>query len=587
MELRHKFHLKASEKKSLGGSTTLCSEDDGQDVSDLLVVKSPGSDQRDVLASASAQTAPIVDGNGDSPNLPIVLPPHAAAEKGPGQDDGPEGTEVESRRLPNQDEASTEGDHPEEEAMTNGLSRPSSPSWIGARHVATHDEPQIRGDSAPGAPASAASDMLTWVEYKYFGIAVVGLLLVVLTVKSRVGMEMVAAAMLAMSLARGRVPHGRVAEPRRWHSSGVGRVVLVAKIAMVDGLRALVSWVSEHVTSRIKNWVPSVLTRAFSVARNQVSRARAVDFPTWLTIVEETWMSLSVVILAATSKITPIDESSPYMKVISKSDMAKWNAWWYDYRWVVVGTLMPLFLGVMRMVTNDIISMTMLAMCRVRGRLPQGRAARPYHWHTLRPAAVAVVAKIVVVDGLRALVWWVSEQVAANFVSGWREVFCWSVVLGSGAYMRSYTLDVMNRVTKGMVAVGTWVNSTGFHQRSPGRGAEPPRWHPFRAAMAIFTAGLVAMIVDRIAEAGGWSASVVWASRGVAVLAAAAALMAWVMVVYVAAAGIFFVCTYRMTFPIRILVRIFELHDKWGEPNTLQVREWRRSVGPRPNTNVP
>ncbi|CAB1116373.1 unnamed protein product [Ectocarpus sp. CCAP 1310/34] len=232
---------------------------------------------------------------------------------------------------------------------------------------------------------------------------------------------------------------------------------------------------------------------------------------------------------------------------------------------------MPLFLGVMRMVTNDIISMTMLAMCRVRGRLPQGRAARPYHWHTLRPAAVAVVAKIVVVDGLRALVWWVSEQVAANFVSGWREVFCWSVVLGSGAYMRSYTLDVMNRVTKGMVAMGTWVNSTSFHQRSPGRGAEPPRWHPFRAATAIFTAGLVAMIVDRIAEAGGWSASVVWASRGVAVLAAAAALMAWVMVVYVAAAGIFFVCTNRMTFPIRILVRIFELHDKWGEPNTLQL----------------
>ncbi|CAB1114003.1 unnamed protein product [Ectocarpus sp. CCAP 1310/34] len=224
---RGENHHTAKYALQLGGSTTLCSEDDGQDVSDLLVVKSPGSDQRDVLASASAQTAPIVDGNGDSPNLPIVLPPHAAAEKGPGQDDGPEGTEVESRRLPNQDEASTEGDHPEEEAMTNGLSRPSSPSWIGARHVATHDEPQIRGDSAPGAPASAASDMLTWVEYKYFGIAVVGLLLVVLTVKSRVGMEMVAAAMLAMSLARGRVPHGRVAEPRRWHSSGVGRVSVI------------------------------------------------------------------------------------------------------------------------------------------------------------------------------------------------------------------------------------------------------------------------------------------------------------------------------------------------------------------------
>ncbi|CBJ26814.1 hypothetical protein Esi_0045_0110 [Ectocarpus siliculosus] len=185
----------------LGGSTTLRSEDDGQDVSDLLVVKSPGSDQRDVLAAASAQTATIVDGNGDSPNLPVVLPPHTAAEKGPEQDDGPEGTEVESQRLPNQDQASTEGDHPEEKAMTNGLSRPSSSSRIGARHVAAHDEPQIRGDSAPGAPASTASDMLSRVEYKHLGIAVVGLLLLVLTVKSRVGMKVVAVAMLAMSLA--------------------------------------------------------------------------------------------------------------------------------------------------------------------------------------------------------------------------------------------------------------------------------------------------------------------------------------------------------------------------------------------------
>ncbi|CAN0567377.1 unnamed protein product, partial [Ectocarpus sp. 12 AP-2014] len=211
----------------LAGSTTLYSEDDGQDVSDLLVVKSSGSDQRDVLASASAQTAPIVDSNGDSPNLPVVLPPHEAAEKEPGQDDGSEGTEVESQRLPNQDEASAEGDHPEEETMTNGLSRPSSPSWIGARHVATHDEPQIRGDSAPGTPASAASDMLSWVEYKYFGIAVAGMLLLVLTVKSRVGMKVVAAVLLAMSLARGRVPHGRVAEPRHRHPSRVGRVVLV------------------------------------------------------------------------------------------------------------------------------------------------------------------------------------------------------------------------------------------------------------------------------------------------------------------------------------------------------------------------
>ncbi|CAM9231061.1 unnamed protein product [Ectocarpus sp. 12 AP-2014] len=303
-------------------------------------------------------------------------------------------------------------------------------------------------------------------------------------------------------------------------------------------------------------------------------------------------MSLSVVILAATSKIAPIDESSPCMKVISKSDMAEWNAWWYEYRWVVVGMLMPLFLGVMRMVMNDIISMTMLAMCRVRGRLPQGRAARPYHWHTMRPAVVAVVAKIVVVDGLWALAWWVSKQVAANFLSGWREVLCWSVVLGSGAYMRSYTLGVMSSVTNGMVAVGAWVYSTGFHQRSPGRGAESPRWHPFRAATAIFTAGLVAMVVDRIAETGGWSASVVRAAGGVTafrgrlpltfqlvsvswrtlgVAAAAAGLMAWVMVVYVAAAGIFFVCTNRMTFPIRILVRVFELYDKWGEPSTLQL----------------
>ncbi|CAN0447995.1 unnamed protein product, partial [Ectocarpus sp. 12 AP-2014] len=604
----------------LAGSTTLYSEDDGQDVSDLLVVKSSGSDQRDVLASASAQTAPIVDSNGDSPNLPVVLPPHEAAEKEPGQDDGSEGTEVESQRLPNQDEASAEGDHPEEETMTNGLSRPSSPRWIGARHVATHDEPQIRGDSAPGTPASAASDMLSWVEYKYFGIAVAGMLLLVLTVKSRVGMKVVAAVLLAMSLARGRVPHGRVAEPRHRHPSRVGRVALVVKIAVVDVSRALVSWVSERdwvrstsawtgaictyvalaafgmfrsdVTSRTKNWLASVLTRAFSVARNQVSRARAVDLPTWLTIVEETWMSLSVVILAATSKIAPIDESSPCMKMISKSDMAEWNAWWYEYRWVVVGMLMPLFLGVMRMVMNDIISMTMLAMCRVRGRLPQGRAARPYHWHTMRPAVVAVVAKIVVVDGLWALVWWVSKQVAANFLSGWREVLCWSVVLGSGAYMRSYTLDVMSSVTNGMAAVGAWVYSTGFHQRSPGRRSESPRWHPFRAATAIFTAGLVAMVVDCIAETGGWSALVVRAARGVTafrgrlpltfqlvsvswrtlgVAAAAAALMAWVMVVYVAAAGFFFVCTNRMTFPIRILVRIFELYDKWGEPNTLQL----------------
>ncbi|CAM9331952.1 unnamed protein product [Ectocarpus sp. 4 AP-2014] len=604
----------------LGGSTTLCSENDGQYVSDLLVVKSPGSDQVDVLASASAQTAPIVDGNGDSPNLPVVLSPHEAAEKEPGQDDGP-GTEVESQRLPNQDEASTEGDHPKGEAMTNGLSRPSSPSRIGARHVATPDEPQIRGDSAPGTPASATSDMLFWVEYKHLGIAVVGMLLLVLTVKSRVGMEVAAVAMLKMSLALGRVPHGRAAGPRRWHPSRVGRVVLVVKIAVVDGSRALVSWVSERdwvrstsawtggicmyvalaafgmlrsdVTSRIKNWVASVLTRAFSVVRNQVSRARAVDLPTWLSIVEEAWMSLSVVILAATSKIKPMDESSPYMQVISTSDVAKWNAWWFDYRWVVVGILMPLFLGVMRMVTNDIVSMAMLAMCRVRGRLPQGRAARPYHWHTLRPAAVAVVAKIVVVDGLRALVWWVSKQLAANFVSGWREVFCWSVVLGSGAYMRSYALDVMSSITNGMVAVGTWVYSTVFHQRSPGRGAKPPRWHPFRAATAIFTAGLVVMIVARIAETGGWSASVVWASRGVTVFrgrlpltlqlvsvswktvgvaAAAAALMAWVMVVYVAAAGLFFVCTNRMTFPIRILVQMFELYDEWGEPNPFQLR---------------
>ncbi|CAM9684251.1 unnamed protein product [Ectocarpus sp. 8 AP-2014] len=462
--------------------------------------------------------------------------------------------------------------------------------------------------------------MLSWVEYKHFGIAVVGLLLFVLTVKSSVRMEVVDVAMLAMSLARGRVLHRRAAEPRRRHPSRVGRVVLVVKIAMVDGPKALVSWVSKRdwvrstsawtggvctyvalaafgmlrsdVMSRIKNWVASVLTRAFSVIRNQVSRARAVDLPTWLSIVEETWMSLSVVILAATSKITPIDESSPYMKVMSKSDMAKWNAWWYDYRWVVVGMLMPLFLGAMRMVTNDIISMTMLAMCRVRGRLPQGRAARPYHWHTLRPAVVAIVAKIVVVDGLGGLVWWVSKQVAANIVSGWREVFCWSVVLGSGAYMRSYTLDVMSSITNGMVAVGTWVYSTVFHQRSPGRGAESPRRHPFRAATAMFTAGLVAMVVDRFAETGGWSASVVWASRGVTVFrgrlpltfqlvsvswktlgvaAAAAALMAWVMVVYVAAAGLFFVCTNRMTFPIRILVRIFELYDKWEEPNTLQL----------------
>ncbi|CAN0060268.1 unnamed protein product [Ectocarpus sp. 12 AP-2014] len=47
--------------------------------------------------------------------------------------------------------------------------------------------------------------------------------------------------------------------------------------------------------------------------------------------------------------------------------------------------------------------------------------------------------------------------------------------------------------------------------------------------------------------------------------------MAWVMVVYVAVAGLFFVCTNRMTFPIRMLVQIFELYDKWGVPNTLQL----------------
>ncbi|CAM9218421.1 unnamed protein product, partial [Ectocarpus sp. 12 AP-2014] len=158
--------------------------------------------------------------------------------------------------------------------------------------------------------------------------------------------------------------------------------------------------------------------------------------------------------------------------------------------------------------------------------------------------------------------------------------------------MRSYTLDVMSSFTNGMVTVGTWVCSTGFHQRSPGRGAESPRWHPFRAVTAVLTLGLVAMVVVGIAETDEWNASVVWASRGVAVFrdrlpltlqlvsvswktlgvaAAAAGLMAWVMVVYVAVAGLFFVCTNRMTFPIRMLVRIFELYDKWGVPNTLQL----------------
>ncbi|CAM9492909.1 unnamed protein product [Ectocarpus fasciculatus] len=499
-------------------------EDDREDVNDLFLAKSPGSDQRDVLTSASAQTAPILDGNGDSPHLPVVLPPHAAAEKEPGQDDGPEGAEVESQRLPDKDEASTEGDRPEEDAVTNGLPRPSSSSQVAARHVETHDEPRVRDDSAPGAPASAASDMSSWVDYKYLGIAVGGLLLLVLTVKSR-----------------------------------------------------------------IKNRVTSVLTRAFSIVRNQVSRARAVDLPTWHPTVEETLQSLALVILMARSKIPPMGESSAYMELISRPDMAERIAAWYDYRWVVVGMLVPLFLDVMRIVTRDTIDMTMLAMSRVRGRLPQGRAARPYHWHYMRTGAVAIVAKIVVVDGLRALMWWVSEQVAANFVSGWRGVFCWLLVVGSGAYMHSYTLDVMSSIRNEMVAVATRAFSIVLRQGSPGRGAEPPRWHPFRAVTAMFSSGLAAVVVARIAETDAWSALVVWAScratvaRGrlpfilqlvsvswktLGVAAAAAGLTAWVMVVYVAAAVLFFVCTNRMTAPMRTLVWIFELYAEWGEPHS-------------------